>query len=350
VRGSHLAKDNKRESILQAVKERVKQSEEHQLTQLIANAIGERRYRDLKDIISQIEQDRGWFQTLKHITRARNFSYALPIGVGSNMTPIENLKYREAIFTILDCNGFEPIPLTTEEVLSRLENEESLIDASQSIYTECKSLAIRQIESGDTLFFNQMHIDRDIVTLLEKFQYEEVANLSLEKHDNTIHVLPLWYCEKGRQALSQLGIKGTKIDMETFEIVISVIHQDIHTTNAIETQSSKKTLIYPSNLLYRSLLTSIINQDIENLCAMSSTHSYHTLKSILKNTLDHYEKHPSSINFRNILTYVNAHIRVRSLESIILLEELSFPKTYALQLLQSQLLEISITNLQQQLL
>jgi len=211
-----LAKDNKRESILQAVKERVKQSEEHQLTQLIANAIGERRYRDLKDIISQIEQDRGWFQTLKHITRARNFSYALPIGVGSNMTPIENLKYREAIFTILDCNGFEPIPLTTEEVLSRLENEESLIDASQSIYTECKSLAIRQIESGDTLFFNQMHIDRDIVTLLEKFQYEEVANLSLEKHDNTIHVLPLWYCEKGRQALSQLGIKGTKIDMETW--------------------------------------------------------------------------------------------------------------------------------------
>ena len=48
-----MDKDKERNSILQAVKERVKQSEEHQLTQVIADAIGERRYRDLKDLISR---------------------------------------------------------------------------------------------------------------------------------------------------------------------------------------------------------------------------------------------------------------------------------------------------------
>lgn len=320
-----MAKDKDRESILLAVKERVKQSEELQLTQMIADAIGERRYRDLKDLISQIEQDRGWSEALKHFSKARELPYILPIGVGPSRTLIEDLKYRETVFTILECNGFEPIPVTTEEILSRLENEDSLIDASKSFYAECKLLVVKQIESGDTLFFNQTHLDSsfsvDIVNLLEKIQHEEIANLSLEKHSGKINILPLWYCEKGRQTLSQLGIKGTKIDSESFDIVISVIRQIIPTT-----ETTMKPIAHPSNLLYRTLLTSTINHDIESICSLGSKYSYHPLKSILEESLDHYEKQSSSTNFRNVLACVNTHIRVRTSESILLLEKLAHSK------------------------
>ena len=325
MRGSHLAKDKDRESILLAVKERVKQSEELQLTQMLVDAIGERRYRDLKDLISQIEQDRGWSEALKHFSKARTLPYILPIGAGPSKTLIEDLKYRETVFTILECNGFEPIPITTEEILSRLENEDSLIDASKSFHTECELLAVKQIESGDTLFFDQTQIDSsisvDVVNLLEKIQHGEIANLSLEKHSDKINILPLWHSERGRQTLSQLGIKGTKIDPETYDIVISVIHHKIPIT-----ETKMKPITQPSNLLYRTLLVSTINHDIESMCSLASKYSYHPLKSILEESLDYYEKHSSSTNFRKVLTCVNAHIRVRTSDSILLLEELAHSK------------------------
>lgn len=325
MRGSHLAKDKDRESILLAVKERVKQSEELQLTQMLVDAIGERRYRDLKDLLSQIEQDRGWSEALKHFSKARTLPYILPIGAGPSKTLIEDLKYRETVFTILECNGFEPIPITTEEILSRLENEDSLIDASKSFLTECELLAVKQIESGDTLFFDQTQIDSsisvDVVNLLEKIQHGEIANLSLEKHSDKINILPLWHSERGRQTLSQLGIKGTKIDPETYDIVISVIHHKIPIT-----ETKMKPITQPSNLLYRTLLVSTINHDIESMCSLASKYSYHPLKSILEESLDHYEKHSSSTNFRKVLTCVNAHIRVRTSDSILLLEELAHSK------------------------
>ena len=262
-----MAEDKDRKSILRAVKERVKQSEELQLTQMIVDAIGERRNRDLGDLLSQIEQDRGWSATLKHLSQARKLPYMLPIGAGPHKTLIEDLKYRETIFSVLDCKGFEPIPITINEILSRLENEDSLIDASQSLHIECESMAIKQIESGDTLFFEPANADSsfsvDTVELLERTQRDEVANLSLDKYNDLISIQPLWYCEKGRQALSQLGIKGTEIDSETLDIVISVIQQEISTTESTEISITEKPLTRPSNPLYGKLLTSISNQDID---------------------------------------------------------------------------------------
>ncbi len=330
MRGSHLANDKDRESILLAVKERVRQSEDQQLTQMVADAIGERRYRDLKDLISQIEQDRGWAESLKHLSKAKEFSYPLPIGAGPNKTLIENLKYRDTLFTILDCGGFEPISLATEEILLRLENEDSLLDASRVFQTMCESSALKQIKSGDTLFFDLMYFESsaptDVTDLLEISQQNEVTNLSLSKHGDEIDILPLWHCEKGRQALSQLGIKGTLIDTETFGIVISVIHEDISITESQEPSKTQRSLNQPSHPQYQTLLTSIINQDIESLYSMSSKHSHHTLKSTLEETLDSYKRNSSSTNFRNVLLSVNAHIRVRTTESIMLLEELTHSK------------------------
>lgn len=330
MRGSHLVEDRDRESILKAVKERVKQSEELQLTQMIVDAIGERRNRDLGDMLSQIEQDQGWSIALTHLSKARKLPYTLPIGAGPRKALIEDLKYREMIFTVLDCSGFEPIPITIEEILSRLGDEDSLIDASQSFRIECESIASKKIESGDTLFYNLTNADSSIsvgmIELLERIQHEEVVNLSLSKHNDLINILPLWYCEKGRQVLSQLGVKGTEIDSETFEIVISVIQQNIPTIESEVAYGIKKSLTQPSNPLYGRLLNSIIYQEIENLSALSSKHSFHTLKSVLQNSLDYYENSQSSSNFRNILSCVNAYVRVRDPEFIIHLEEITRSK------------------------
>jgi len=329
-RGSHLTEDNHRESILKAVKDRVRKSEELQLTQMIVDAIGERRTKDLGDLLSQIEQDMGWSITVKHLSQARKLSYTLPIGAGPHKTLIEDLKYRETLFTILNCNGFEPIPITTEEILSRLENDDSLMDASQSFYVECESMTIKQIESGDTLFFDPSNTDSSISTgtveLLEQTQRDEIANLSLMKQGDLINVLPLWYCEKGRLVLSQLGIRGTEIDSEAFAIVISVIQQNIPTCESAETLVKEESLTHPSNPHYRKLLISIVDHDIENLNLQSSRHSYPTLKFMLENNLDHYEDSQSSSAFRNILSCVNAHVRVRTPESTLLLENLAHSK------------------------
>ena len=330
MRGPPLAKDKDRESILQAVKERVKQSEELQLTQMIVDAIGERRTRDLGDLLSQIEQDRGWSETINHLSRARKLPYILPIGAGPHKVLIEDLKYRETLFTILDCNGFEPIPLTIEELLSRLENKDSLIDASQSFHAECESMTIKQIESGNTLFFDPASPDSSIsvstAELLERTQRDEIASLTLRKHGNLINILPLWYCEKGRQVLSQLGVRGTEIDSETLAVVISVIQQEIPISESTETLVKEESLTHPSNPHYRNLLISIIDHDIENLSLQSSRHSYPTLKFMLENILDHYEDSQSSSAFRNILSCVNAHVRVRTPESTMLFENLAYSK------------------------
>jgi hypothetical protein len=291
---------------------------------MVVDAIGERRTKDLGDLLSQIEQDSGWSVSVKHLSRARELPYNLPLGAGPQKILIEDLKYREMLFAVLDCNGFEPINITINEILSLLENKDSLLDASRSFRAECELMIKKQIESGDTLFFDstiaESSIPESIVELLEQAQHDELTKLSLRKQDNLVTILPLWYCEKGRQVLSQLGVKGTKIDSDTFDIVISVIHHEIPTTESTDHHLSQT---FPSNPLYCKLLTSTIDHDIEGLVLLSSKHSYYTFKFLLESALDHYQDSQSSSVFRNILSCVNAHVRLRFPESTMLLETLT---------------------------
>jgi len=330
MRDSYLTQDEHREAILKAVKERVKQSEERQLTQMIADAIGEQRTRDLEDLISQIEQDRGWSATLKHLFQSRYIPYRLPIGTGPRQTLVEGLKYRETIFSLLGCSGFESVPLTSDEILAVLEKSESLVDASQSFLSECELLTRKQIESDDTLFYNT-HLDdislpQDTLQAIEENQHLSITRLVLLRSNTQVDVLPLWYTELGRQVLSELGIKGSHIDSEAFDIVISVLQYQIQTTPSQDKIFPSTLPSYPINPLYRTLLASIINHEVEPLINQSSKHALPTLKFLLKDTLDQYEQQQSSDIFRNILSLVNAHVRVRNPHSILLLEELAHSK------------------------
>ncbi len=330
MRDSYLAQDEHREAILKAVKERVRQSEERQLTQMIANAIGEQRNRDLEDLVSQIEQDRGWSVALKHLFQAQYLPYRLPIGVGPSKTLVEDLKYRETIFGLLGCSGFEPVSLTNDEILTILEKSKSLIDASQSFLSECELLTRKQIESSDTLFYDtnlgDSTLPQDILQVIEESQQQSVTQLVLMRNKNKVNILPLWYTELGRQTLSELGIKGSKIDSETFDIVISVLQYQIQTTTTQGKVFPVSLPDYPSNNVYRDLLSSIIEHEIESLVNHSSKHSFSIIKFLLKDNLDQYEQQRSSDNFREILLLTNAHVRIRNPQSIMLLEELAYSK------------------------
>ncbi|MFW9956878.1 MAG: hypothetical protein ACFFCT_02305 [Candidatus Odinarchaeota archaeon] len=325
-----MAEDDNRAKILKAVKDHVRQSEEQQRVQMIADAIGERRDRDLLDIISSIEQDRGWPETLQHLQKAQNFSYSLPVGTGPLKIKVEDLKFREMLFSVLGCRGLEPIPVNTEEILTQMKDERSIVDASDSIRKYIESIARNQIETGDSLFFDSndfdIQVSEDITQMIEQLKHKEVQGITLEQKNDSINVAPLWYCETGRQILSSYGIKGFIIGAKHLEEVLSVIQFPVVINNVNQYTAQQEQSKYPSNQSYRDLHNSIINHDDERLSLLSSRHSFSTLKSMLEETLDVYNKDSSSENYRQFLHLIHLHVKVRTLDSIQLLERLAYLK------------------------
>jgi hypothetical protein len=325
-----LTEEDNRATVLKAVKDRVRQSEDFQRVQMLADSIGDRRDRDLLDLLSWIEEEKGWPETLKHLLRAQDFSYSLPIGAGPNRTKVENLKFREMLFSVFGCRGLESISTSTSDLLAFIENERSLIDASNSLRNHVESIARNQIESGDTLFFDfndlDFQVSKDIARLIERMRNEEIQGIMLERKADRINIAPLWQCETGRQALSTCGIKGYVIDSKRLEEVLSVIQFPVGVNKVAEYSDIQREPEYPSNILYRNLHNYIINQDDEGLSTLSSRHSFPTLRSMLEEALDTYNKDPSSENYRKVLHLIHIQVRVRTLESVQLLERLAHLK------------------------
>jgi hypothetical protein len=322
-----LTEENNRATILKAVKDRVRQSEEQQLVQMLADAIGERRDRDLLDLLSWIEQDRGWSETLKHLQKAQDSSYTIPMGAGPVKARVENLKFRELLFAVLGCCGLEPIPINNEELLDRMKNESSLVDASISLRNYIESIARNQIESGDTLFFGpndfDLQISKDITQLIEQKRCEEIQEIILEKKVSRVNITPLWQCETSRQKLSDYGIRGSIIDSKQLDEVLSVIQFPVTIKDVVKYSVLQYQSAHPTNRLYRDLLNYIINHDGDGLSSLSSKHSFSSLKYMLEEALDAYSKNSSSENYRRILYLIHILVRIRMLDSVRVFEELA---------------------------
>lgn len=323
-----MKKEDSRKEILESVKKFVQQSEEKQRVQMITDAIGERRDRDLLDIVSQIEQDWGWKETINHLLKVCDFQYSLPLGAGPIKVKPEELKFRETIFLLLTCNGFEPAPIATEDLLIHLQTAESLVEASNMARDYIESLVTKQVESGDTLFYDTTFFDssisRSLVESIKNNQQDQLQRISLKQIDDEYDILPLWYNEIGRRTLSVIGIKGNTINSDQLEVVLSVIPQ--HLSVKKEVQLFKQPLIEPTNEVYRTLLSSMITHEMDNLCILSSRLSYPIVKAILEEALDLYNKEQTSERYRNILNAINAHIRIRAIDSISLMEHLAHIK------------------------
>ncbi|MBN2229929.1 MAG: HEAT repeat domain-containing protein [Candidatus Thorarchaeota archaeon] len=317
-----MSEEKNRSSILKAAKDRARQSEMQSNIQMITDAIGDRRDRDLLDILSQLEQDTGWPIALEYLLEAKDFCYSLPIGSGPIRTQLEPLKYREMVFSIFSCDGLEPIITPTIELLTPLKDEHSLLDASRKLRNRIEQLAMNQIQSGDTLFFDSsdfgISFSKEFSNTLDQMMNKQIHGLVLEKHNDEIDISPLWQYETGRLTLSKLGIRGKEIDLETANLVLSVIQQPITISNSSTHNSSP--LHHPTNPKYRELLDCIIEQNIDGLRSLSSRHSYIILKQLLEEAIDRYAQTSSSLDYRRILNLINAHVRIRTPESIQLLQ------------------------------
>lgn len=327
-----MVDENSRDRLFKAVRERIKESDEQDRVLLITNAIGERRYRDLVDIVANIESEDGWSTTLELLMKAQNQKYTSPIIVGQDKTNLEELKYREMIFELLSCNGLEPVTADTIKLLKELDSESSLVDASRVLVSRLEELAINQIQAaGDTLFFDfseNVSVSQETTNLLEHLRSENIRSLSLERNKNQINIEPLWYCEYGRLALSALGVKGNIVDSDIFDSVLSVIQVPLaNKTKIVDVQSfsdtGEDTQSHPSNSVYRKLHTHLIHHEVNELSLLASRHAVPLLNTLLDEASSAYEDVSSTTGYKEILDYINAHISVRDVESILALEKSS---------------------------
>ena len=323
-----MADENSRDRLFKAVRERIKESDEHDQIQIIVNIIGDRRYRDLVDIIARIEGDEDWSTALEFLMKAQDQKYTSPLTMGQDRTDLEPLKYREMIFELLSCSGLEPVPPDTITLLKELDNESSLIDASGALLLRLEELAIEQIRNGDTLFFDfseNISISQKTVKSLNQVRSENIRNISLQRSENLINIEPLWYCEYGRLALLSVGVKGKVVNSDIFDSVLSVIQVPMTNETMILDAPFFTNLedshTYPSNSAYKKLHTHLINHEVDELSLLASRHSVPLLNTLLDEVSSTYEDSSSTEGYKEILTHINAHIAVRNVESTLVLEK-----------------------------
>lgn len=298
---------------------------------MIANAIGDRRYRDLVDIVARIEGEDGWTTALEYLMKAERQKYSSPMTIGQDKTGLEELKYREMIFELLSCSGLEPITTDTAELLKELDDKSSLVDASHNLVSRLEELAVEQIQNGDTLFFDfteNVSVSQETVNLLNQVRNENMNSISLERSDNLFNIEPLWYCEYGRLALSTLGVKDNVVDSDILESVLSVIQAPrTNETKIVDVQSftdiEEDTQSQPSNSVYRKLHTHLIHHEVNELSLLASRHAVPLLNTLLDEASSAYEESSSTSDYKEILGYINAHISIRNVESILVLEKSS---------------------------
>ena len=298
---------------------------------MIANAVGDRRYRDLVDLIAGIERDDGWSTALEFLMKAQTQKYSSPIIIGQDKTNMEPLKYREMVFELLSCSGLEPVRPDTSTLLKDLESEPSLVDASNTFLLRLDELVLDQIQSGDTLFFdlsNNTTLSQRTLETLDRIRSENLQETVLQRKENLINIEPLWFCEYSRLALSSLSIKGTRIDSEILDTVLSIIQTPKISKTRINDVSAisnldEDTLTRPSNTLYRKLHSHLINHEVKELSLLASRHSVPLLSSLLDDAFSAYLDTTSTAGYKVLLDLINAHIAVRDVESILVLEKLA---------------------------
>lgn len=323
-----MTEDNSRDRILRAVKQRVKESNEHERVSLVTDAIGDRRERDLVDILAQVEQDYGWSTALDYLVKARSQKYTSPMTLGKTKSNLEELKYREEVFSLLSCTGLEPVPIDTTTLLKELYSENSLVDASRVFLNNLENLVVDQITNGDTLFFNlseNTSISQHTLDMLQENRIKNIRNISIERNRTKIDVKALWHCEYGRLALAKLGVKNSIIDSDTLNLVLSVIQEKptLESSTIPSSLDKEDILSRPSNKDYQKLLSNIMHQDVDELSHLGSKHAVPTLNTLLDDVSSGYKDAPSTDGFKQILKCINAHIAVRSLDSVIALEKAS---------------------------
>jgi hypothetical protein len=325
-------KDNNNHTwFLNASKEKARESEEKILVHNIVVSISARKHRDLHDIIAEVEQSHGWPNVIEYLIKANDKAYSYRMGSKGPEVQLEPLKYREVIFKLFHCEGLEPVEADTITLLQELNHEASIADAIHRFSQRVERFAWKQIDKNDLIFFtppyDNIWISDDLKNNILKFQKKEINNTTLWKTEIGVNIKLLWYSELGRKALSSICSQGFYISEDELSEVLTVIQvspkPQIRIIDYNENEAGQYEIIPPSHQDYKNLLTSIIEKNADTLSHLGSRHCIPTLNCMLYDALKNYEINPSSHNYQNALAMIFNHVKIRALDSIAILEQLS---------------------------
>jgi len=295
-----VVKENPLERLLKASRKRVAETEERDKLDEIANTIGDRRERDLLDLLASIEAKDGWGTAIQFLIKSAKSTYSAPIGAGGGQRRIEPLKYREVIFATFSSVGLEPVNCDTVALLDELRGEESMVTATRTFAVKVQNLAIEQFQSGDAIHKKRMH--------------ELIIPVSRKQ----AHLEKLWHSEYGRVALAEQGVKGNRLSLSDLDSILSVIQLRIGYRPMTKDDDSPLEVpeVFPTNAEYGNLLTMMINQDIDGLGLLGSKYSLSLLSTVLDSAIAAYQQDKSTNLFRRFISCMNSHVQVRSLNSL----------------------------------
>ncbi len=292
-------------------------SEKARVQESITNAIGDRRGRDLVDQISKIEKHSGWEHVVEVLASARLAEYSTPIALGFQKRKLEPLKFREVLFGLFSCSGFEPIDVPTEEILNQLYEVDSFVKANTLFRALIENHASNQIKSGDLLFFSGDSWNSDITERVNSLQESQMENFVLPSVNENVQLQKLWRTELGRRLLANLGVKGTILNLDSDVIqILTVSFPGLTTTTEKQVKANSQIPNVPSLPVYDRLLTAIIEHEIEDLRNLGSQWAYPVLDYYVSESLRDYLESDSPEEYRRYLSGLNAHIAVRAVESI----------------------------------
>jgi len=317
-----VVKENPLDRLLKESRKRVAEIEECDKLDEIANAIGDRRERDLLDLLANIEARDGWGTVVQFLIESAKSTYSAPIGAGGNQRRIEPLKHREVIFATFSSAGLEPVNHDTVALLDELRGEESMVSATRTFAARVQNLAIEQFQSGDAFFFDltsmSSSLPTDLIEMAEAIHKKRMHELIIPVNRKQAHLKQLWYSEYGRIALAEQGVKGNRLPLSDLDSVLSVIQLRIgHQPMTKEDDSPLEVPeVSPANTEYGNLLTMMINQDINGLGLLGSKYSLPLLNTVLESAVVDYQQDKSNNLFRRFISCINSHVQVRSLNSL----------------------------------
>ncbi len=324
--GIILGDDSTINRLLAASRKRIQESQDNEIAQRICNAIGERRIRDVQDILWKIENQIDWESAVTFLIRASSMKYSVPLDGDNPTRRLEPLKFREVIFSIFDCAGFEPVNRSIVNLLQYLSEANSFVRAKTCFIKEISRAVEEHIESNDTLFFEpsllpyEIGLQREQRLRVEELQQDSVSSIICHTIGNSINITPLWHSEFGRRALVELCIKGLVVSPEVFQVVISVLQVSNEVRSRLLqggiTKTNNSYDQKPLNSQYRLLLDALITCDVENLRNLGSRHACPVFNHLLRNHTDNYRQTSSSHDYRSFLSLLRDHIIIRWVDSI----------------------------------
>ncbi len=319
-----------RKRIIRISRERILQMKRKNHTQKIINAIGDRRIRDVIDLIALYEQTYDWHYAINCLAESKKLHYESPISTWGQTTLIEPLKYREIVFELFSCSGFEAIPVSTSDILELAAEAESHSSATGLVTQFIIEKTEEHLNMGETLFLNidgQYNASPKIRNQFIRILNKQISSVNLFYYQGLIDITNLWLTEIGRRTLSDIGVKGYLINPQLFESVLSVLPVSDVSKHHIRVRASHQTyndridevITAPE---YLELLDLVIKQDLEGIMRLGSKYAMPTISFVTKTTLDMYRAKGHPDNFSQMLKCLDCHLAIRHINSISTLEEI----------------------------